>query len=121
MKRVHFIGNTRATLRGFPDKVKERIGYALFEAQLGGKAANVKPMKGFKGGSVLEVIEDFDRDTFRAVYTVKFANAVYVLHVFPKKSKKGIATPKKDIDLITSRLKLAEEDFEREKNSWVIK
>ncbi|MDX1410911.1 MAG: type II toxin-antitoxin system RelE/ParE family toxin [Nitrospirales bacterium] len=117
MKPVHFVGNTRTTLRGFPDRVKERIGYALYEAQLGGKATHVKPMKGFKGSRVLEVIEDFDGDTYRAVYTGKFANAVYVLHTFPKKSKKGIATPKRDIDLITSRLKLAEEDFERENKS----
>ena len=70
------------------------------------------PLKGFKGAGVLELVEDFDGDTYRAVYTVKFAEIVYVLHIFQKKSKSGIATPKADINLIESRLKLAQEHYQ---------
>ena len=86
------------------------MGFALFQAQNGLKHADAKPLAGFGGASVLEVLEDHDGNTYRAVYTVRFANAVYVLHAFQKKSKKGIATPKQDIDLIKARFKLAEED-----------
>ena len=93
------------------------MGYALYEAQRGGKAANTKPLKGFHGASVLEVVEDYDGATYRAVYTIRFSNAVYVLHTFQKKSKKGIATPKQDVELVKSRLKLAEEDFRKETQS----
>ena len=85
--------------------MKDGIGYALELVQKGEKPANAKPLKGFGGASVLEIVEDFDGDTWRAVYTVAIANAVYVLHVFQKKSKKGIATPKKEIDLIKRRLR----------------
>ena len=117
MKPVHFLGNTKTVLKGFPAEVKDRVGYALYEAQRGEKAANTKPLKGFHGASVLEVIEDHDGLTYRAVYTIRFFNAVYVLHTFQKKSKKGIATPKQDVELIKSRLKLAEEDFRKETQS----
>jgi len=117
MKPIHFLGNTKTVLRGFPAEVKDRVGYALYEAQRGGKAANTKPLKGFHGASVLEVIEDYDGATYRAVYTIRFSNAVYVLHTFQKKSKKGIATPKQDVELVKSRLKLAEEDFRKETQS----
>lgn len=117
MKPVHFLGNSPTVLRKFPTEVKERIGYALYEAQKGEKAANTKPLKGFHGASVLEVIEDDDGATYRAVYTIRFSNAVYVLHTFQKKSKKAIATPKQDIALIKSRLKLAEEDWKKETTS----
>ena len=117
MKPVYFVGNSKTKLKGFPSQVKERIGYALYEAQLGNKAANVKPLKGFGGAGVLEVIEDHDGSTYRAVYTVKFGKTIYVLHCFQKKSKKGIATPKQEIDLIKARLKLAEEDCKKEKKS----
>ena len=82
-------------------------GYALYIAQLGGKAPEAT-LKGFRGASVVEIVEDHDGDTYRAVYTVKFAGIVYVLHAFQKKSKKGIATPKHDLDLIRARLALAE-------------
>jgi len=117
MKPVHFLGNTKTVLRGFPAEVKDRVGYALYEAQRGGKAANTKPLKGCHGASVLEVVEDYDGATYRAVYTIRFSNAVYVLHTFQKKSKKGIATPKQDVELVKSRLKLAEEDFRKETQS----
>jgi phage-related protein len=87
------------------------MGYALYQAQVGLKAPTAKPLRGFGGTSVLEVVEDHQTDTYRAVYTVKFSELVYVLHAFQKKSKKGIATPKPDIDLIRRRLKIAEEDY----------
>jgi phage-related protein len=84
-------------------------------AQRGLKAPYAKPMKGFGGASVLEVVDDFDGDTYRAVYTVRFAGVVYVLHAFQKKSKRGTATPKPDLVLIEQRLKRAQEDYEQ----WV--
>ena len=87
------------------------MGYALYQAQVGLKAPTTKPLRGFGGTSVLEVVEDHQTDTYRAVYTVKFAEFVYVLHAFQKKSKKGIATPKPDMDLIKKRLRVAEEDY----------
>ena len=87
------------------------MGYALYQAQVGRKAPTAKPLRGFGGASVLEIVEDFQANTYRAVYTVKFVERVYVLHVFQKKSKKGIATPKADVDLIKKRLGLAEQDY----------
>lgn len=87
------------------------MGYALYQAQVGRKAPSAKPLAGFRGAGVLEIVEDHQTDTYRAVYTVKFSEWVYVLHAFQKKSKKGIATPKPDIDLIKRRLKVAEEDY----------
>ena len=91
-----------------PKDVKTAFGVALYMAQTGTEAPHVKALKGFGGRGVLEVIEDHDGDTYRAVYTVKFATAVYVLHAFQKKSKSGVATPKHDLNLIASRLKDAE-------------
>ena len=87
------------------------MGYALYQAQLGLKHSSAKPLRGFGGASVLEIVEDHQSDTYRAVYTVKFSEFIYVLHAFQKKSKKGIATPKPDIDLIKTRLKTAEEHY----------
>lgn len=84
---------------------------------ISGKHIRAKPLKGFTGAGVLEVCEDHQGDTFRAVYTVRFENAVYVLHAFQKKSKKGISTPKDDIDLVVRRLKTAEEDYLERKAS----
>ena len=88
------------------------MGHALHLAQIGQKAPNAKPLRGYKGAGVLEVVEDHDGDTYRAVYTVRFQGAIYTLHAFQKKSKKGIATPKHELDLIEARLKAAEEDYE---------
>jgi phage-related protein len=99
------MGSTLKDLRDSPEEVKDGIGYALELVQKGEKPANAKPLRGFDGASVLEIVEDFDGNTWRAVYTVAVADAVYVLHVFQKKSKKGIATPKKEIDLIKRRLR----------------
>jgi phage-related protein len=86
------------------------MGYALHLAQEGDKHPAAKSLKGFRGAGVLEIVEDYDTDSYRTVYTVKFADVVYVLHAFKKKSKKGIATPKADIDLIKQRLQRAAED-----------
>jgi phage-related protein len=87
------------------------FGFALYQVQTGEKHVAAKPLKGFGGAGVLEVVEDFDRDTFRAVYTVKFEGAVYVLDVFQKKSRKGSATPKPELELIRKRLAVAEQDY----------
>ena len=89
------------------------MGYALHLAQLGEKASNTKPLMGFKGASVLEIRDDYQGDTYRAIYTVKFHEVVYVLHAFQKKSKKGIATPKSEIDLIEQRLRKAKERHDK--------
>ena len=91
-----------------PDDVIDVFGFALHLAQMGKKHDQAKPLKGFGGASVLEVVEDHMGDTYRAVYTVKIADAVYVLHCFQKKSKQGIETPKHDLDLIRERLKAAQ-------------
>ncbi len=107
------MGSSRRDLLGFPDEVRREIGYALYFAQAGGKHPAAKPLKGFHGGGVLEIVEDQSGNAYRAVYTVRFATAVYVLHAFQKKSKKGIATPHHEIELIKDRLKLAEADYRR--------
>lgn len=112
-KPVRWVGSSKEDLREFPDEVRWRVGGALWDAQLGRKAPYVKPLRGFGGASVLEVMDDFDGDTYRAVYAVRFAGAVYVLHAFQKKSKRGIATPKAELDLIGQRLERAQEDYER--------
>ena len=92
----------------FPDDVKDVFGYALHLAQHGEKHIDAKPLKGFGGAKTLEVVEDHHGGTYRAVYTVKFRGSVYVLHCFQKKSKKGIMTPKPDLDMVRARLKDAE-------------
>ena len=112
-KPVRWVGSSKDDLRAFPDEVRRRVGGALWDAQLGRKAPYVKPLKGFGGASVLEIVDDFDGATFRAVYTVRFAGAVYVLHAFQKKSRRGIATPRAELDLIEQRLKRAKEDYEQ--------
>ena len=107
-----WLGSTKKAVQSFPLLVRQAIGFALFQAQLGGKHTNAKPLKGFGGAGVLEVVERYDSDTYRAVYTVKFTDVVYVLHVFQKKSKKGIQTPTQDIDLIKKRLQQARDDYQ---------
>jgi phage-related protein len=110
-KPVEWIGSSRDDLREFPREVRRVMGQAIDDAQHGGEHPAVKALKGFGGRGVLEVVDDFDGDTYRAVYTVKFAGVVYVLHAFQKKSKKGIATPQREIDLIKARLKRAEDHY----------
>jgi phage-related protein len=95
----------------FPEEVRWRVGGALWDAQMGRKAPYAKPLRAFGGAGVLEVVDDFDGDTYRAVYTVRFSGVVYVLHAFQKKSKHGIATPKTDLNLIEKRLNQAREDY----------
>ena len=107
LKPLEWLGSSLKDLRDFPPAVKRDIGSALLLAQKGGKAETAKPLQGF-GGGVLEVVEDHRGDTFRAVYTVRFVTAVYVLHAFQKKSKRGRETPKTDVDMIRRRLALAE-------------
>src|ERR1700676_5555384 len=116
-KPVRWVGSCREDLKSFPEEVRRRVGGALWDAQLGLKAPFAKPLRGFRGAGVLEIVDDFDGETYRAVYTVRFAGVIYVLHAFQKKSKKGIATPKRDIDLIKARLKRAEEHY---KENYVI-
>ena len=89
LKLLGFVGGSRSDLKGFPDEVRQEIGYAIYVAQQGRKHRSAKPMNGFHGAGVLEVVEDHDGDTYRAVYTVKFKRVLYVLHVFQKKSVKG--------------------------------
>jgi phage-related protein len=112
-KPVRWIGSSKDDVSEFPAEVRRRVGGALWEAQIGRKAPYAKPLKGFGDAGVLEIVDDFDGDTFRAVYTVRFAKAVYVLHAFQKKSKRGVATPKAELDLIEQRLKRAREDYEQ--------
>ena len=112
LKRAYWIASARDDLRAFPTAMQRDIGRALRVAQLGGKHEAAKPFKGFKGAGVLEIVEDHDGDTYRAVYTVRLANTVYVLHAFQKKSTKGIQTPKRVIDLIKGRLRVAERDHQ---------
>ena len=108
MRPVRWIGSSLDDLRLFPEAVQNEIGYALYFAQIGDKHPKAKPLKGHTGAGVLEIVEDHDGDTYRAVYTIRFRAAVYVLHVFQKKAKRGIATPAKELALIQRRLALAE-------------
>jgi phage-related protein len=108
LKPVIWIGSSREDLQGFPDPVQDHIGYALYVAQNGGKHHDSKVLKGFGGAGVVEVVTDFRGDTFRAVYTLRYAGAVYVLHAFRKKSKSGRETPRREIELIKRRLAEAE-------------
>lgn len=110
-KPVLWVGSSRRDLKKFPKGVRTVIGQALFDAQTGHKHPNAKPLKGFSGAGVLEVVEDERGDTYRAVYTVKFAGFVYVLHAFQKKSKSGSKTPSEEIEKIRSRLKEAEAHY----------
>lgn len=108
---MHWIGSSKADLLAFPEAVIDDIGYALGLAQLGGKHPDAKPWKG-EGPGVLEIVERSDGDTYRAVYTVRFADIVYVLHAFQKKSPSGIRTDKRDVNLVGERLKRAQADYE---------
>ena len=109
LKPLSWIGSSLKDLQALPAPVQSKTGYALYVAQRGGKPREAKVLKGFGGASVQEIVVDYNRDTYRAVYTVKFAERIYVLHVFQKKSKSGSATPKSDMELIERRLKQAEE------------
>ena len=114
IKPVSWIGSSYKDFREFPEPVQDSMGYALYQAQIGLKHGCAKPLKGFGGAGVLEVVADHVGDTFRAVYTVKFATALYVLHAFQKKSKSGIKTSAEDMELIQRRLKAADADYKAE-------
>ena len=105
------MGSSLEDLSSFPDDVKRVIGFALRLAQMGQTHVSAKPIRGFKGASVMEIVDDFDTDTYRGVYTTQIAGAIVVLHCFQKKSKSGAATPPRDIKLIERRLKAAKEQL----------
>lgn len=100
VKPLYWIGSSKKDLQSLPEDVQDVFGYALYLAQVGKKHADAKPLRGFGSAGVLEVVEDYHGDTYRAVYTVRFTAKVFVLHVFQKKSAKGIGTPKYDLDVI---------------------
>ena len=111
MKPLKWIGSARRDLRAFPVAVRRHIGQALFAARCGEEYSSTKALKGFAGRSVLEIVAMDESGTCRAAYTVRFLDAIYVLHAFQKKSRSGIATPRKDMDLIRQRLAVAEQDY----------
>ena len=120
-KPLKWVGSAKRDLDAMPDDVKDVFGHAIDLAQAGGKHVDAKPLSGFGSAGVLEMVEDHQGDTFRAVYTVRLAGWVYVLHCFQKKSKSGIKTPQADLDLIKLRLKAAEQDFAAWKVSQGVK
>ncbi|HEX3034873.1 MAG TPA: type II toxin-antitoxin system RelE/ParE family toxin [Thermodesulfobacteriota bacterium] len=107
LKPIIWMGSSLKDLKEFPKEVQREIGYALYRAQIGKKHHKTKPLKGL--GGVMEIISDYDKDTYRAVYAYKFFEGIYVLHAFKKKSKKGIQIPKEEIEVIRQRLKRAKE------------
>jgi phage-related protein len=109
LKPVTWVGTSLKDLREFPETVQDHVGYALYVAQRGGKHQDAKVLSGFGGAGVVEIIKDHRGDTFRAVYTLRYAGSVYVLHVFQKKSKTGRETPRRDLELIKQRLREAEQ------------
>ena len=113
LKPLEWVGSSKKDLDAFPGRARREAGFALYLAQIGKKAVNAKPLRGFGDAGVLEVLADHDGSAYRAVYTIRFAEAVFVLHAFQKKSKKGIATPKADIDLVRRRLKAAAERYKQ--------
>jgi phage-related protein len=111
---VHWIASSLRDLKSFPPDVQRAVGFSLFRAQEGKKAPSARPLKGIvKGAGVLEIVEDRDSDTYRLVYTVRFSTRIYVLHSFQKKSKRGIATPKHEIELIRRRYEMARAHHEQ--------
>lgn len=116
IKPIIWVASTKSDLIALPEDVKDEIGHALYQAQKGEKSDKAKPFRGFGSAAVLEIVEHDVGGTYRAVYTVKFKEVIAVLHVFQKKSKQGIATPKQDVDLIKSRFKLAKQEYE----AWLL-
>jgi phage-related protein len=108
-KPLRWVASAKKDLVAMPREVQRKAGFALFLAQIGAKHPSAKPLKGFGSAGVLEVVEDHRSDTYRAVYTVRLARAVYVLHCFKKKSTRGAQTPTPDMELIRARLKVAEQ------------
>lgn len=117
LKPVEWLGSSLKDLTDFPREVRRAMGQALDTVQRGAMPESAKPLKGFSGISVMELVEDHRGDAYRSVYTVRFSDTVYVLHCFQKKSKRGVATPKAEMDLIQSRLKMAREHHEARLNN----
>src|SRR3954451_2554803 len=113
VKPVAWVGSSYKDFRAFPDSVQDAMGYALYWAQTGDLHHSAKPLRGFGGASVIEIVEDYSTDTYRAIYTVRFSGIVYILHAFQKKAKRGRKTPDQEIDLVRRRLRTTEEDHER--------
>jgi len=111
-KPLKWVGSAKRDLDAMPEDVKDVFGHAIDLAQAGGKHQDAKVMTGFGSAGVLEVVESHDGNAYRAVHTVRFEKAVYVLHAFQKKSPSGIRTAKRDVDLVAERLKTAERDYE---------
>jgi phage-related protein len=111
-KPVEFVAGARQALKRLPQPVRFVFGYAILLAEEGGKHPDAKPLKGYGSAGILEVVEDFDKNTYRAIYTVKFEGVVYVLDAFQKKSTKGKATSKVDMDRINERLAFAQQHYE---------
>ena len=116
LKPVRWVGTSLRELRACPRAVRLDIGQALFTAQDGNTDPAAKPLKGFGGASVMEIVVSHQGNAWRAVYTVRFAGAIYVLHVFQKKSTRGIATPAREMELIKRRVTEAERDYRRRRN-----
>jgi len=116
VKPIVWMGSSRDDLKSFPKEVRRDIGQALYTAQQGETDPAAKSLKGFGGAKVMEIVDRHDTNTYRAVYTVQFAGKIYVLHAFQKKSKKGIATPQKDSELIRQRLAAAERQHKERQN-----
>ena len=111
-KPIVWVGGSRQDLSAFPRPVKVKLGFALHEAQIGKKHLDARPLKGFGGAGVLEIVADHQGSTYRGIYTVRFEGRVYVLHAFQKRSTRGIATPTREIRLLKERLRWAERDHE---------
>jgi len=112
-KPLYWVASSKKDMMTFPEDVVDVIGFSLQLVQQGETPGNMTPLKGFKGTGVCEILDDYDTDTYRAVYTVRFPKAVYVLHAFKKKSKQGIKTPQKEMETIKLRFKCAEEDYKK--------
>ncbi len=109
LRNITWVGSSKEDLKSFPEEVQKEIGFSLHRIQEGDTPSNVKPLKGFHP-SVMEIISNYNTNTYRAVYTVKLGDDIYVLHVFQKKSKSGIKTPQQEINLIKRRLTVAKEN-----------
>ncbi|MCX6631343.1 MAG: type II toxin-antitoxin system RelE/ParE family toxin [Candidatus Solibacter sp.] len=113
---VRWVGSSRRDLKAFPKAVQRDVGQALYAAQCGEEYPSVKAFRGFGGRTVLEIVAPHESDTYRTVYTVRLGDAIYVLHAFQKKSKQGIATPRKEIELVKQRLAAAERNYRERHN-----
>lgn len=113
VKTIVWVGSSRKVLRSFPAPVRKNFGQALYTAQRGETDPAAKPLKGYPGSQVMEIVERYKKDAYRAIYTVQFGDYLYVLHAFQKKSKHGISTPQKEIERINKRLLEARRDYQQ--------